>query len=70
MLFIHGSKDTFVPTSMVYPLYEAKPQPKELWIAPGSGHAFAYRDHRKEYIRKVEAFVNRYNTPLYCRTSE
>ena len=70
MLFIHGSKDTFVPTSMVYPLYDAKPQPKELWIAPGSGHAFAYRDHRKEYIRKVEAFVNRYNTPLYCRTSE
>ena len=70
MLFIHGSKDTFVPTSMVYPLYEAKPQPKELWIAPGSGHAFAYRDHRKEYIRKVGAFVNRYNTPLYCRKSE
>ena len=70
MLFIHGSKDTFVPTSMVYPLYEAKPQPNELWIAPGSGHAFAYRDHRKEYIRKVEAFVNRYNPPLYCRTSE
>ena len=70
MLFIHGGKDTFVPTSMVYPLYEAKPQPKELWIAPGSGHAFAYRDHRKEYISKVEAFVNRYNTPLYCRTSE
>lgn len=70
MLFIHGSKDTFVPTSMVYPLYDAKPQPKELWIAPGSDHAFAYRDHRKEYIRKVEAFVNRYNTPLYCRTSE
>lgn len=70
MLFIHGDKDTFVPTSMVYPLYDAKPQPKELWIAPGSGHAFAYRDHRKEYIRKVEAFVNRYNTPLYCRTSE
>lgn len=35
MLFIHGSKDTFVPTDMVYPLYEAKPQPKQLWIARG-----------------------------------
>lgn len=54
MLFIHGDKDTFVPTWMVYPLYEAKPHPKSLWIAPGSGHAFAYRDHRKEYIKKVE----------------
>ena len=70
MLFIHGDKDTFVPTWMVYPLYETKPHPKKLWIAPGSGHAFAYRDHRKEYIKKVEEFVNQYNTPLYCRTSE
>ena len=32
MLFIHGDSDTFVPTEMVYRLYEAKPQPKELWI--------------------------------------
>ncbi len=60
MLFIHGDKDTFVPTWMVYPLYEAKPQPKQLWIAPGSEHAFAYRDHREEYIKKVEAFVGKY----------
>lgn len=34
MLFIHGDKDTYVPTWMVYPLYEAKPEPKELWIVP------------------------------------
>lgn len=60
MFFIHGDKDTFVPTWMVYLLYEAKPQPKQLWIAPGSEHAFAYRDHREEYIKKVEAFVGKY----------
>lgn len=60
MFFIHGDKDTFVPTWMVYPLYEVKPQPKQLWIAPGSEHAFAYRDHREEYIKKVEAFVGKY----------
>lgn len=60
MFFIHGDKDTFVPTWMVYPLYEAKPQPKQLWIAPGSEHAFAYRGHREEYIKKVEAFVGKY----------
>ena len=60
MFFIHGDKDTFVPTWMVYPLYEATPQPKQLWIAPGSEHAFAYRDHREEYIKKVEAFVGKY----------
>ena len=44
MLFIHGDNDTYVPTAMVYPLYEAKPQPKQLWIAPGSKHALSYRD--------------------------
>lgn len=60
MLFIHGSKDTFVPTWMVYPLYGAKPKPKELWIAPGSEHAFSYRDHREEYTRRVCKFVGKY----------
>ena len=30
MFFIHGDKDTYVPTWMVYPLYEAKSAPKQL----------------------------------------
>lgn len=60
MLFIHGSKDDFVPTSMVYPLYEAKPQPKQLWIAPGSIHARSYNDHPAEYTRQVVGFVDKY----------
>lgn len=59
MLFIHGSADTFVPTSMVGPLYRAKPQPKELWVAPGSAHAMSYHDHKAEYINKVKAFVGK-----------
>ena len=57
MLFIHGDKDTFVPTWMVYKLYEAKPQPKQLWIAPGSGHAQAYVDHPEEYTETVREFL-------------
>jgi uncharacterized protein len=57
MLFIHGSNDTFVPTAMVYTLFKAKPQPKELWIADGSEHANAYRDHHAEYTEKVRQFV-------------
>jgi len=60
MLFIHGSNDDFVPTRMVYPCYEAKPQPKQLWIAGGSGHALAYRDHKKEYIDKVRTFAGQW----------
>lgn len=57
MLFIHGSKDTFVNTSMVYRLYKAKHGVKQLWIAKGSEHAKSYRDHKTEYTNKVVAFV-------------
>lgn len=60
MLFIHGDDDTFVPTWMVYPLYEAKPQPKALWIAHGSKHADAYGDYKEEYTYRVLEFVKKY----------
>lgn len=58
MLFIHGSNDTFVPTWMVKPLYEAKPGRKRLWMAPGSAHAQAYADHTDEYTRQVRRFLH------------
>lgn len=60
MLFIHGADDDYVPTWMVYPLYEAKPQPKELWIVPDTEHAEAYRNHPEEYTRRVKEFVGKY----------
>lgn len=61
MLFIHGGNDDFVPTPMVFPLYNAKPAPKQLWVARGSAHAVAYRDHKTEYARLVKNFVTRWN---------
>ena len=60
MLFIHGDKDDFVPTWMVYRLYEAKPQPKALWVVPGVDHAHSYRDYPEEYTGKVREFVEGY----------
>ena len=60
MLFIHGDKDDFVPTWMVYRLYEAKPQPKALWVVPGVDHAHSYRDYPEEYTGKVRKFVEGY----------
>ena len=41
-LFIHGDKDSFVPCSMVYELYEACSAEKEQLIIPGASHAEAY----------------------------
>ena len=60
MFFIHGDKDDFVPTWMVYEVYDAKPQPKELWVVPGADHATSYLRYPQLYTEKVAAFVGKY----------
>lgn len=60
MLFIHGDSDTFVPSWMVHPCYDAKPQPKEIWITKGCDHNRSYTDYRLIYINKVSTFVGKY----------
>ena len=60
IFFIHGDDDTYVPTWMVYPLYEAKSEPKELWIVPGATHAMSYKDYPQEYTERVKKFVEKY----------
>ena len=58
MLFIHGDRDDFVPSWMVRPLYNAKRHGrKAMFIAKGSEHAMAYRDHHEEYTREVKDFI-------------
>lgn len=59
-LFIHGGKDHFVPTEMIYQNYAATNAPKELWIAPLAGHALSYPMYKTEYQKKVKAFLNKY----------
>lgn len=61
MLLIHGDDDTFVPTSMLQPLYDAKPEPKQMYLAPGSEHARSYRDHPEEYTKIVTEFLEKWN---------
>lgn len=60
MMFIHGDADNFVPTEMVYDVYKAHPGPKEMWLAKGSTHAYAYHDHPKEYTEHLKAFLDKY----------
>lgn len=61
MLFIHGDGDTFVPFSMFQPLFDAKPEPKDSWVAPGSEHARSYQDYPVEYTAKVRHFLSEWN---------
>lgn len=60
ILFIHGGKDTFVPTTMVHELYAAKPGDKELFIVPEAGHGNAYWTDIKGYSQHVENFISKY----------
>lgn len=60
MLFIHGDSDDFVPSDMLRPLYEAKKGTKDIYVAKGTKHARAFRDHPEEYIKRVTQFVRRY----------
>lgn len=60
MMFIHGEDDRYVPTWMVYPLYQAKTEPKELWIVPDTEHADSYHNFPEEYTEKIRKFVMRY----------
>ena len=63
VLFIHGDNDDFVPTAHVYKNYEAKVKGyKEIWLAPGSAHAMAYKDHPAEYTEHVRAFLAKAKT--------
>ena len=57
MLFIHGSKDKFVPTKMVYQNYKATRGYKELWVVKGAAHAKSYQTAPKAYKAHVKAFL-------------
>lgn len=59
MLFIHGGSDTYVPTKMVYEVFESKPGTKEIWIPDGVRHARAFYDRNRIYKRKVKDFLER-----------
>lgn len=60
MLFIHGSKDSFVPTRMVYPLYRASKGPKQLLLVKGAAHAQSYAHAKSLYTDTVRNFLHRY----------
>lgn len=57
MLFIHGDRDRFVPTWMVYPLHQAKSGSKALWVTRGCRHTESIRRYPAEYSRRIHAFV-------------
>ncbi len=60
VLFIHGAADDFVPTAMVFELYEACSGEKELLIVDGAEHAASYKKDPASYEAKVREFMDKY----------
>ncbi|MCR5041536.1 MAG: alpha/beta hydrolase [Clostridia bacterium] len=60
ILFVHGAKDDFVPTGMVYSLYEACSAEKDLLIVEGADHAQSYATNPDLYDSKLDEFIGKY----------
>ncbi|ERJ13412.1 alpha/beta hydrolase [Haloplasma contractile] len=60
MLFVHGSNDQFVPTDMVYKLYDSAKVDKELVIIDGAGHCVSYFKDSRKYEDAIERFIKKY----------
>lgn len=58
--FIHGGEDTFVPTAMLYELYEAASCDKELLVVEGAGHGMSAHVDYDGYWTLVFDFIGRY----------
>lgn len=59
MMFIHGNSDDFVPTSMVYELYDIANCKKEMYIVKKAGHAEAKDCDVDAYWNKVFSFIDK-----------
>ncbi|MGG4346101.1 alpha/beta hydrolase [Paenibacillus lautus] len=57
VMFIHGTKDNYVPTRMSIEMFEAKPDPKKLLLIEGAIHANAYHIDPKLYREGVHSFL-------------
>lgn len=60
VLFIHGEADRFVPTNMVYKLYESALCPKDILIVPKAGHGISAKVDEKKYWQKIFDFTDKY----------
>lgn len=60
ILFIHGEKDSFVPTSMVFELYKKAGAEKEILIIKDAGHARSYIKNKKLYLDTMWKFIDRH----------
>lgn len=60
IMFIHGKRDTFVPTYMAKLMYHVKANNKAIFLVAHAKHGESCLRRRDEYHRRVTDFVKRY----------
>lgn len=61
MMFIHGEKDDFVPTEMVFNMASQIPESRsKLFIAPQATHTMSSEVDSKLYEKELNQFLNQY----------
>lgn len=60
ILFIHGKRDSYVPTEMSREMYACKKDKKALYLVRKASHAQSCVTNREGYKERVEMFVCRY----------
>jgi pimeloyl-ACP methyl ester carboxylesterase len=64
MLFIHGSRDTFVPVDQCMKLFRLARGPKHAWVVDGAKHNQAVDVAPAEYGRRLVTFFDKYLSEL------
>lgn len=57
VLVIHGSHDEIIPVDMGRRVYEAAPEPKELYIIPGAHHNDTFLVGGRTYVARLKGFI-------------
>lgn len=56
ILFIHGTKDTFVPYHMCHEIYDCCASPKRILLIEGAAHAESYYKDTEKYEQALDEF--------------
>ncbi len=58
VLLLHGTEDSIVPMQMSQVLYNAAPEPKQLFLIPGADHVRIYQPGNGSYLKAITGFVD------------
>lgn len=56
ILFIHGTRDTFVPYRMCHEIYDCCASPKKMLVVEGAAHAESYYKDTEKYEQALDEF--------------